>query len=79
MNKKANNSTTVKQKAPESGTHMANDENVLMRFIEDAEGVAIGGYRAQDIQQHMWTIFNHLTAQPGGPAATWTGYTDIKQ
>ena len=55
-NKKANNSTTVKQKALErGGTRMANDENVSMRFIEDAEGVAIGGYRAQDIWQCMQT------------------------
>ena len=38
---------------------MANDENVSMRFIEDAEGVAIGGHRAQDIRRRMRTIFNH--------------------
>lgn len=79
-NKKANNFTTVRQKAPErGGTRMANDENVSMRFIEDAEGAVIGGHRAQDIRRRMRTVFNHLAAQPGGPAATWTGYADIKQ
>ena len=78
--KKANDSTTVKQKAAErGGTRMANDENVSMRFVEDAEGIAIGGRRAQDIRRHMRSVFNHLADQPGGPAPTWTGYAGVKQ
>lgn len=32
---------------------MANGENVMMRFVEDAEGVVIGGRRAQDIWRPM--------------------------
>lgn len=79
-NKKANDSTTVQRKAAErGGTRMANDENVTMRFVEDAEGVAIGGRRAQDIRRRMRGIFWHLADQPGGPASTWTGYAGIKQ
>jgi hypothetical protein len=78
--KKVNDSTTVKQKAAErGGTRMANDENVLMRFVEDGEGIAIGGRRAQDIRRHMQSVFNHLADQPGGPASTWTGYAGVKQ
>ena len=78
--KKTNDSTTVKQKAAErGGTRMANDENVSMRFVEDAEGIAIGGRRAQDIRRHMRSVFNHLADQPGGPASTWTGYAGVKQ
>jgi hypothetical protein len=79
-NKKTNDSTTIKQKAAErGGTRMANDENVSMRFIEDSEGVVIGGRRAQDIRRHMRSVFNHLADQPGGPASTWTGYAGVKQ
>jgi hypothetical protein len=77
--KKTNDSTTVKQKAAEKGgTRMENDENVLMRFIEDSEGVVVGGRRAQDIWRHMHSVFNHLADQPGGPASTWTGYAAVK-
>ena len=80
VNKKANNSTTVKQKAAErGGTRMANGENVSMRFIEDADGAVIDGHRAQDIRRLMRTVFNHLADQTGGPAPTWTGYADVKQ
>jgi hypothetical protein len=78
--KKSNDSTTVDQKAAErGGTRMANDENVTMRFVEDAEGLVIGGRRAQDIRRRMCRVFWHLADQPGGPAPTWTGYAGIKQ
>jgi hypothetical protein len=39
---------------------MANDENVSMRFVEDAEGIAIGGRRAQDIRRRMRSVLNIL-------------------
>ena len=45
-----------------------------MRFVEDAEGIAIRGRRAQDIRRHMRSVFNHLADQPGGPAPMWTSY-----
>jgi hypothetical protein len=58
---------------------MANDENVAMRFVEDADGNAIGGRRAQDIQRRIRGIFGHLADQPSGPASTWTGNSGMKQ
>jgi hypothetical protein len=71
QNKTAKAETPMNEKAPErGGTRAAGGENVAMLFIEDANGVAVDGFRASEIRSHARSLFVEIASKTERPE-TW--------